>query len=547
MAVIVTDNRTVINEADSNTGWTGTTTLLTADPDPVESTGCLGATVGAQTVDSYVTVGARNLNNRILYCWAFSRLVLDTTVNGGLQAHIGDGTNRIGFHLAGADLAAFRHDTGPVNWQCLVVDTSNLPTNRTVRAGSFAGLNLGAVTQIGTVVKGLVAAPGMAATYAVDIIRELNPTVNNGCALTITGGTSGTPGKFSEIAAEDRSTANLKAHGVVRETGAGVFGIQGPLRFGNPTGTESSWFEDKNVSIIFESRGLTTQRYKIFVVDNGVGTTTFLLGTKSGTGDSATGVEGCNLVAPSGVGAIFEASGSNIHKVGIYGSTISGFTNGIQLSNDATKAPNHEFLGNSISSCGTIDPGRVVVRNCRITGWSGTVNDAALFWRENSNIKRCSFSSGGSGHAIKITTPGTYTFDAISFSGYGSTDTNDASVFNDSGGLVTINVVGGGDTPTYRNGTGASTVVNSNISITLTGLKNPTEVRVFNTGTTTEIAGQENITIGDFSFSVGASVALDISILSLGFQNLRILNFSSAVDTSIPIQQQVDRQYENPP
>jgi hypothetical protein len=548
MAVIVTDNRTIRNEADANTGWTGTTTLLTADPDPVEATGCLGATVGAEIFDSFHTAAATSLTNKIVYCWAYPRGVigLRNSANGGLMVTLGDGTNRAAYKVAGADVAGFRHDLGPTPWQCIVLDTSNLPASPLSRLGVAANLNLAAVTQVGTTVNSLVAAPGMAATYIVDIIRIFDPTLNDGCALTITGGTSGTPGKFSEIATEDASTANGKAHGVVRELAAGAFGVQAPLRFGNAVGTDSSWFEDKNVSMIFESRGFTTTRYKIHVVDNGVGTTTFLLGTKAGTGDDATGVEGCSLISPSGIGASLQASSSLIHKVGIYGSTISGFTNGITLSSDATKAPTHEVLGSTISECGIFDPGRVVVRNCNIVGWTGLVENAAILWGANADVKRCNVTSAGAGHGVKITTPGTYTFDGILFSGYGLTGTNDAAVYNNSSGSVTINVVGGGNTPTYRNGTSASTTVNANVSITITGLQNPSEVRVFNFGTTTEIAGQENVTVGSYTFSVGSGVAVDISILALGYQNFRILNYSTTADASIPVQQQVDRQYFNP-
>ena len=85
--------------------------------------------------------------------------------------------------------------------------------------------------------------------------------------------------------------------------------------------------------------------------------------------------------------------------------------------------------------------------------------------------------------------------------------------------------------------------------LTLTGLKNPTEVRVFDAGTTTEIAGQESVTSGTFTTEIDAGTypSVDISILSLGYQNTRLLDVDiSAGDVSIPVQQVVDRQYLNP-
>jgi len=84
------------------------------------------------------------------------------------------------------------------------------------------------------------------------------------------------------------------------------------------------------------------------------------------------------------------------------------------------------------------------------------------------------------------------------------------------------------------------------VDVTLTGLQNPTEVRVFEAGTTNELVGSETITSGSFTFSVESGQEVDIAVLSLGYQNLRLLTYSTTDDSEIPIQQQVDRQYFNP-
>jgi hypothetical protein len=85
-------------------------------------------------------------------------------------------------------------------------------------------------------------------------------------------------------------------------------------------------------------------------------------------------------------------------------------------------------------------------------------------------------------------------------------------------------------------------------TLTISGLQNPSEVRVFDAGTTTQLAGQEDVTSGSFTWVYDPDVgSVDISILSLGYQNLRLLNVSlpSTADLTIPVQQQFDRQYEN--
>lgn len=177
-----------------------------------------------------------------------------------------------------------------------------------------------------------------------------------------------------------------------------------------------------------------------------------------------------------------------------------------------------------------------------------------------SLITGCNFISDGTGHGIEITTAGSYNFTGNIFTGYDTanpgTDANGAAlngttnamVYNNSGGRVDINLVSGTNI-TVRNGAGATTYVTAgNKTVTLTGLKNPSEVRVFNQGTTTERAGTgaENVTTGTHSFTLPAGTAVDISILSLGYQNMRILNFSTSTDTTIPISQVLDRQYLNP-
>lgn len=85
-------------------------------------------------------------------------------------------------------------------------------------------------------------------------------------------------------------------------------------------------------------------------------------------------------------------------------------------------------------------------------------------------------------------------------------------------------------------------------TLELTGLTNPTEIRVFHAGSTTEISGQETVTTGTFTTTIdpGSHPSVDIAIISLGYQNTRLLGISMAGgDVSIPVQQNIDRQYRN--
>jgi len=476
MAVTVTDNRTIRNEADATTGWTGTTavTLLTTDPDPIEATGCLGATVGAALFDGYHTAAAVGLADHIVYCWVYPRGVIGNRfdANGGLMVHLGDTTNRAAYKVAGADVAGFRHDIGPTPWQCIALDTTVLPASPLSRAGSAASLNFAAITQVGTTVNSLVAAPGMAATYIFDIIRILDPSLNNGCALTITGGTSGDPGTFAQIATEDASTANQKAHGILRQLGAGAFGVQGPLRFGNPTGTASSWFEDRNVTVIFEDRDFADSRYKIFITDNGTGTTTFKLGDKVGTGISALGSNGVSIIAATGVGMEFDANtDTDVTDVFLYGCTFSGFNRGVKL------RQGHEFIGGDIVLSGQVIADGATMVNSNVLQSTVAVDASALRWNVNLDpdtyLHGMAFSKGTNAHhAIEfgLTSPTSMVLRQVDFSGFNASNGQNDSTLHilRTTGTVTISLVGCTGSISYKTAGATVVLVQDPVTTTVT-------------------------------------------------------------------------------
>lgn len=83
-----------------------------------------------------------------------------------------------------------------------------------------------------------------------------------------------------------------------------------------------------------------------------------------------------------------------------------------------------------------------------------------------NQFSNCSFTGAtNAGHAIKITAPGTYSFSGNIFNGFGNNGTTSAAIFNDSGGSVTLNITNGGNTPTYRNGTGSTTTINNSVNV----------------------------------------------------------------------------------
>lgn len=96
--------------------------------------------------------------------------------------------------------------------------------------------------------------------------------------------------------------------------------------------------------------------------------------------------------------------------------------------------------------------------------FDSSTNSPAILVDNMSLVSGCSFVSVGTGHALEITTAGTYNLADCVFTGYGLDETTDAAIYNNSGGLVTLNRSGGLST-TVLNGSGASTVIQASVTI----------------------------------------------------------------------------------
>jgi hypothetical protein len=197
--------------------------------------------------------------------------------------------------------------------------------------------------------------------------------------------------------------------------------------------------------------------------------------------------------------------------------------------------------------------------NCSFNTTTITAGNSLTSTTTPSIFNSCSFvGSASSGHAIRITTPGTYSFSGNTFTGYGGTGgdnltpnsgSTSAAIFNDSGGLVTLNISANGTVPSVRNGVGATTDISAAANVTLTGLQPGSEVRAYlgiNPETSTELAGVETSgTSFTFSQSVGGQSGY-ITIIIFGYNPIYLPVIYSTQDVDIPIQQTVDRVASNP-
>ena len=137
------------------------------------------------------------------------------------------------------------------------------------------------------------------------------------------------------------------------------------------------------------------------------------------------------------------------------------------------------------------------------------------------------------------------TIDATATSAFavsGNTITIKATTFTgDITTTGTITLSNGANFVGTRTDTNGTTTVTT---LTLTGLQSNTEVRVFDAGTTTEVAGVENSGT-TFTANLDES-SVDIVLHAIGYEYQKIEGADTTSNLTLPISQRFDRNYRNP-
>ncbi|MBR9682649.1 MAG: hypothetical protein GOV02_03150 [Candidatus Aenigmarchaeota archaeon] len=116
--------------------------------------------------------------------------------------------------------------------------------------------------------------------------------------------------------------------------------------------------------------------------------------------------------------------------------------------------------GTTFRRCGLVSQNNGTFDGCTFDESDAT---ASIFVTNLDNITNSDFTSDGLNHAIELSTDhagGTFSLDGCTFNEYAISDgdTGNESIYNNSGGAVTINIING-SIPSVRNGVGASTTV----------------------------------------------------------------------------------------
>lgn len=349
---------------------------------------------------------------------------------------------------------------------------------------------------------------------------------------------TGTGATFTLMAAQNDLVANR--WGLLQDTGGGTFLWKGLMSLGQ-SGT-STTFTSSNQTIVIDDTAKVTASFNRLAVRHVSSSITLTNITFIAKGTVSPGefemVE--NAATMSWTGCVFNSMSTFI------------------------------FLSNAVITNTTF-------RSCALVTLGGGTFSGCLFENSTASASTISatlddvtdsiFTSDGSNHAVELTSigSGTMSWDGNTLNSYVAgtaaspvtpTSTGNEAIYVNvaTASDLTINVAGGATTPSIRVGasfTGSVNVVAST-NVTISGLKDNTEVRVMSAGTDTELTGIENATVGttddrSFTFALAAATSIDIFLVNKTYENVEIYTYAvPSSDADLPQQQRFDRVYFNP-
>ena len=318
-----------------------------------------------------------------------------------------------------------------------------------------------------------------------------------GDGYTVTGGTSGDPVTFLTIAAQDITDG---AYGIVQNIKDTVYCF-GAITLGN--GATATYVEVKTTALLFDTQRLAaTNLYSITATGSGC---TFDMQNSLIRGQSGdTGSETFDF---------------DVQNVG----TLIFDTNTLVRGGTITFGSGQTIDSSTFDVCGTLITNGATINN---SAFIETTAQQAVEVTSTTvgNINNCSFTGDGTSHAVKLTdtintntninwnsTFDASTYASVNATGAGSAGDSEVLLVNvNTGSTLTINVLNGVASPTYRNEGGGSVVVVSTQLLTVSNIESGTELRIYtytdiNDPTTyTELVGAETIGTSNGGFTVSA-------------------------------------------
>lgn len=430
--------------------------------------------------------------------------LLDTIANGGMTIRFAGSTigNYFEFEVGGSDSWPTAFSGG---WVLFVVDIEATPSN------SVSPPATNACQYVGITYVTSATMPRMADNTWMDNIEYL-PDGNDG--ILIQGKNAGTTAwNWADVI----STTAIIDAATAREGPAESVILASPVTFFAADAVDHE-FSDTNKIILFDDQPFIATDFKKItqIGATGGGTSDLTAGVKTGTGDDATGSQGWTIAA-SGARWSLDVDDAGIDSSNWYGCSFQG---GDDFQMDGATVSVISTLFADCTSART-DNAADFLKNTIVN--ANTADGVAFITCDDmSDIIDCDFTFSD-GHAIELTTTlvTPQNSDGNQFVSYGAIASTDAAVYNNAAGAITINVIGGGSSPTYRNGTSATTTVNNAVSILLSGVTEGTSVKFIADETVGTITNGDVLSegfadsTGEYSFSLNYEGAFDPSGLDV--------------------------------
>jgi hypothetical protein len=462
------DNRTDINDCeDDNVTFTtiggalGTNTSAGNLIENVGSVQFLHSNVydrTATTTDSAGTTLALDLSDATCYILVKANGWSTYSV-AAQQIYLSDGTDEVGYATGGSDATGVPLQKQFYAVKLDVTDAAATPgasdVGHHLYSGTEANLDFTAISEFGYGSLHSAKAQGNVANTWLDAMCYI---ANDSYALTINGGTIGTPETTADVVSDDEGglLTGLNYGGMVTNPAGSLYYFIAPTEWGNSAavadtyntvdGEQWYWVGD---NLGGRAVGLTHFPFRIV-----------------GNGTDTTNIEWSNLViVNTGQRSEFivgdtdcDIAWSNVAltDVGI----ITHAANGVTRTFDSV----------SYANCDQVIPNGCFGTDWSFTGAFNALGAMLLDTSGDSNdIVGATFTSDGTGYAIEISVAGTYDFDNFVFVGYGADGTTDAAVRISANVAVTLNIQNGGDTPTIHH-SGTAPTINNAVAISIDGL-----------------------------------------------------------------------------
>lgn len=361
----------------------------------------------------------------VVMAWVFfiaGANLYDYATTGGHRFFIGDS-------LTTMDMWFISGDDRPPNpyggWWNVAIDPEHA-TDALIGGG-----NSGAFQYFGSALEGMRAKIAKGTPHAVGAQRMGRGEIY--C--------TGTGATFTLMAADNDSSSNR--WGLLQDTGGDTFLWKGLMSLGQ-SGT-STTFSASNQTIVIDNTAKVASGFNKVEIRHASSSITWdnISFTAKGT------------VSPGQFEMI-----ENAATVDLTGCTFNNMSTFIFLSNAV-------LTGCNWNGCGVVTHGGATFLNSNFAGYEGTAGTAYLVYNEtpdpDGELDGCEFTKGTAAtHAIEFgaSTPSSITLRDGVYSGYNAANgNNDSTFYNNTGGALTINVVGASGNVTYRNGAGASTTV----------------------------------------------------------------------------------------